>query len=373
MQVFVEKVTNTQRKVLFFDHDLGGGTTKYREEKILSFLQQRYSVLLVISQHRVKPESVSMKFFQYESTKTTIYESEKIAALELFSFFENIDFEYVFVNSLVSFKPATQFVLSLSIFLQQLSNAKVSIAFHDYYAVCPSFNLLNYQWQYCDVPDKQACVHCQKCHPITTLREPNAENWRTIWLIILELADEVLAFSSSSKGIIMKAFPSLNNKVTVIPHSMTYFATNKINIRPHKPYNIGVLGHMALHKGAQEVLALSEYISQTKSSENIVIFGEFEDGKSRKNIEVLGKYDITELPTLIEKNNINTFFFPSICPETFSYVVEELIILGMPIVCFNLGAQADKIASYDKGMVIELNSSMDLIYQSLNANELKNL
>ncbi len=48
--------------------------------------------------------------------------------------------------------------------------------------------------------------------------------------------------------------------------------------------------------------------------------------------------------------------FPSICPETFSYVVHELMDMKLPVASFNFGAPAERLASYSKGLVL---SSMD--------------
>ena len=47
------------------------------------------------------------------------------------------------------------------------------------------------------------------------------------------------------------------------------------------------------------------------------------------------------------QTGINMFFFPSVWPETFSYVVAEMIALGLPIVAFDLGAPAERLRSYE--------------------------
>jgi len=44
---------------------------------------------------------------------------------------------------------------------------------------------------------------------------------------------------------------------------------------------------------------------------------------------------------------------PSIWPETFSYVAEELMQLGVPLAVFNMGAPAERVAQYENGMVID--------------------
>jgi glycosyltransferase involved in cell wall biosynthesis len=40
-------------------------------------------------------------------------------------------------------------------------------------------------------------------------------------------------------------------------------------------------------------------------------------------------------------------------PETFSYVTEEAMDMGLPIACFDLGAPAERVRGYAKGVVIE--------------------
>ena len=60
----------------------------------------------------------------------------------------------------------------------------------------------------------------------------------------------------------------------------------------------------------------------------------------------MGRYKVSELDKIIMEQGISAVLFPSICPETFSYTVSELIHVGIPVACFNLGAQAEKIKGY---------------------------
>ena len=85
----------------------------------------------------------------------------------------------------------------------------------------------------------------------------------------------------------------------------------------------------------------------------LVLFGKIiEDVHNNDPIKIIGTYSHKDLPKLIEKNKVNTFLFPSICPETFSYVVEEIIYMNLRIACFDLGAPADRISKYKKGLIL---------------------
>jgi glycosyltransferase involved in cell wall biosynthesis len=67
-----------------------------------------------------------------------------------------------------------------------------------------------------------------------------------------------------------------------------------------------------------------------------------------------GSYERSELVEKIEGSGANVFLFPSVWPETFSYVTQELMCLDVPIVCFDLGAPAERVRQYAKGWVIPL-------------------
>ena len=57
------------------------------------------------------------------------------------------------------------------------------------------------------------------------------------------------------------------------------------------------------------------------------------------------------MPDIVEREGINVAFFSSLCPETFSFVTQELMMMELPIVCFDLGAPAERLRQYDRGAV----------------------
>ncbi|WP_330582768.1 glycosyltransferase [Suipraeoptans intestinalis] len=52
------------------------------------------------------------------------------------------------------------------------------------------------------------------------------------------------------------------------------------------------------------------------------------------------------------ENDIDIFLIPSIWPETFSYTTEEIMQMGMPVMSFDIGAPAERIKKYEKGLII---------------------
>ena len=58
------------------------------------------------------------------------------------------------------------------------------------------------------------------------------------------------------------------------------------------------------------------------------------------------------LPSLLIEHDIDILFIPSICPETFSYTAEEAMQMNMPVAVFDIGAPAERVRKYPKGLVI---------------------
>ncbi len=81
----------------------------------------------------------------------------------------------------------------------------------------------------------------------------------------------------------------------------------------------------------------------------IVVIGTLDLAVDSPRLHVTGPYQREELVALIETHRINMILFPSICPETFSYVIEEMMLLRLPIVAFDLGAPGERLREYDLG------------------------
>ena len=82
------------------------------------------------------------------------------------------------------------------------------------------------------------------------------------------------------------------------------------------------------------------------------MFGTLEQHDEDDGIEVLGEYAHAELPALMERHGVSLAFLPSICAETFSFVTAEYMGMGVPTAVFPLGAPAERVAGYARGLVI---------------------
>ncbi|MBO6602992.1 MAG: hypothetical protein JJ949_07085 [Roseicyclus sp.] len=60
-------------------------------------------------------------------------------------------------------------------------------------------------------------------------------------------------------------------------------------------------------------------------------------------VPIHGSYAIGEIPDLVARYGVSHWLIPSIWPETFSFVTHEALATGLPVFCFDLGAQAEAV------------------------------
>ena len=183
-------------------------------------------------------------------------------------------------------------------------------------------------------------------------RKITFDQWHDVWNAFFPHVQKINAFSESSKIIFGEYYPDFVSKVCVKPHSLDYIKCGTLSKIPPK-FSVGIFGIIRdADKGCHVVKTFLEY-SKDKDYD-VYINGELnrECCVQAANIHYMGKYDVSRLDKIIEEQGISSVLFPSICPETFSYTVSELIHVGVPVACFNLGAQAEKVSAYKYGNII---------------------
>jgi O-antigen biosynthesis protein len=114
---------------------------------------------------------------------------------------------------------------------------------------------------------------------------------------------------------------------------------------------IGVLGGINLAKGARVLETLAHRLPK---GPRIVVLGEM-DGQfrlPRPNL-VHGRYERAQIGALARAYDIGAWVIPSICPETFSFSTYEALATGLPVFCFDLGAQAEAVRPASNGVVVD--------------------
>jgi glycosyltransferase involved in cell wall biosynthesis len=345
---------------VMIDHDLGGGANHYRVRYIDTIVNAGGSVL-VFTCHMASLTSVLIL-----KSKG----GEKRISLKDLNFFNDViatlPFAEVVYNTAVSL-PDPFGIASLLLEMKRISRARLKILVHDFYLVCPSHFLLNDKNQFCRIPALRECSSCLQANTngfISLFPQRNMQQWRAMWGSVLVAADEIIAFSNNSVQLLHQAYPQISvAAIQVVPHKVDYLPAHIPVIRQKSRLHIGVVGQIGIHKGAHVVAGLAKAIKRHGSNVKITVFGVIEAKCDGDVLSQTGLYRQQNLPSLIEASDANVFLFPSICPETFSYVIQELMLMELPVAAFNFGAPAERLANYPRGMILDSEEPDGLLRQ----------
>jgi|GEM_PF-400659 len=335
------------------DHDLGGGANQYRKGMVQGLIKAGKTVL-ILTQDVAQLRPVLLMQCARLDLRFAIASDDLLLQLTT-----RASISQIIYNTGVSFSQP-EGIPRLLLDLRERSGARIKVLVHDYFAVCPSHFLLNYEGKYCGVPDTAVC---EKCLPVnnqgfaTLFVARDISIWRSAWGALLDVAEEIVAFSQDSRTLLTRAYPQLDpHKFSVAPHALENFPTEPLHLDGRGSLRIGVVGHIGFPKGAAVVSALAQEIGRRKSDEKVVIIGSIEAHCDPAIVRETGPYRRENLPRAIRESGANIMLFPSIVPETFSYVVQELMQMQLPVAVFNLGAPAERVRGYAKGLVL---SSME--------------
>ena len=344
--------------LLLVDHDLGGGANRYREELVRRELAAGAAVLLL---------TYDVRRFEYRLELRSAAKKARACAPSLDSIRDLIagwPLSAIFYNDCVSFREPAGIPVWLA-GLRRRTGAVLRVAIHDFLPVCPSQHLVDAGGKFCGIPELRECRTCLAAHRdgfVSLFASRDIDAWRRDWLELLGGADEILCFSESSRLLLLRAYPGLPcEKMAIVPHQIGAAVNARPVMPAKKPLHIGVVGNITVHKGALVVRDLAREIARRGLATKIAVIGSIDIAALPDCLSETGAYEPQQLPGLIESSGANVFLFPSICPETFSYVTEELIRLAAPLVCFRWGAPAERVGRYDRGRVLDYSGSRKLL------------
>lgn len=211
------------------------------------------------------------------------------------------------------------------------------LTLHDYYPACPAYHLADASGRYCGMaPD------CGKCLDAAPAQWPlSIAQWRARFGTLLSTAARVIAPCNDAAERIRAFFPQ--STPLVWPHPETE------GTPPRAPLRILVPGAISSLKGFDMLQACVEDALRRGLALHFVVLGFL--GKPLAQwpeapLTVTGEYPEGTLPALIANERGDAFFFPSQCPETFSYTLSAALRTGLPIVATDLGAVGERLRGH---------------------------
>ena len=254
---------------------------------------------------------------------------------------------YTYCGAAAMSETELQKIICEIISLSDATGAKLLYPVHDFYAACPGMNFFDREEKFCGSGlDLDRCRRCLEGKRIDIVE------WRKAHAELLKRSAEIRCFSEDSRRRMIAVFGDYGT-YTIVPHlPLCEFRPVKIPDESHTV--IGVVGPMIPHKGLRPVEHLAHYIAEKKLDAEIVVVGDVPETSSLRSLaRITGRYPHDKLPQIIESLGVNAAFFASVWPETFSYVTQELMMMNLPLVCLNLGAQAERVAKYPRGVITE--------------------
>lgn len=350
-QLLTQLLDPSNMPTCLLEHDWGGGAASYCEKRVQQLLDEKKAVIRLrytISAQRFEmtvchgAETLSFELSDINTLSHMRFPRiTKIIVNELAGWYYNGGNPQNMIAKLEATIPTL-------IQVADHHQANLELLFHDFYSLCPTIFLLTPQRRYCGVKTDYGI--CDPC----ALRGQSFSmgRWRQTWEKLVERADELVFFSENTRKLVGKVFLLKDEKIRIRPHGVPKFDTT-LDIPQNGPMRIAVVGNIQVHKGMDIVLDLAHLLEKRMPDATIIVLGTLDAPRVPANVLVLGPYEHEELPALLEKHQATIGLFPSICPETFSFVVRELASLGLPLVSFDLGAQGEFVGTLPNGRLVK--------------------
>lgn len=238
---------------------------------------------------------------------------------------------------------------------------KVLISLHDYYLLCPEYNLI--------LPNLKRCgkskadgndADCQYCLGIKRryhgdgtplLLKDYLEERKQVIKRVFEAADILISPSDYVRERFIQAYGEvINGRIITIPHGIEPLQEIHQPKRD-KSFRIAFLGNASDRKGVFVLLQVAQLLKDMPV--RFEIFGGIPPSltKLATNLGIIqhGFYVRSNLPQLLAKTHL--VMVPAICEETFCFTVSESQMMGIPVLASDCGAISEKIIDGETGFL----------------------
>jgi glycosyltransferase involved in cell wall biosynthesis len=317
--------------ILMLLHQSGGGTEQHAF-RLAATLATRAQVLVL----KVGPNFI-YNLSTLDPENRDEFQLYSYSLAELCKLLKLFSVQHIHVHHTYGFFEQVQS------FLSQMG-LPYDLTIHDYMLLCPrTFMYRDQIKNYCGEPDEFGCTQCLLQNPPAMSLDIVAWRWRGRELI--EGAERVICPTRDCALRILKYASQAN--VIVIPHeNPLLFKNQKIRIASllaGQPMRVAVLGAITTHKG---IHFLSDCILAWKKAGlivNLTLIGKSLLPELTENMQITGPYEQTELPRLIADVDPHLIFYPTRCPETYSYTLSEGFLAGVPLLAPHLGAFRERM------------------------------
>ena len=334
-----------RKKILMVTHRLGGGTEKSVQD-LAQLLETDLDVLIL------RPTGVEGVAIEWART------GEEFSAVlkmpddydDLARFLRQIGVARIHYHHFVELADA---IMALPSDL----GVEYDFTVHEYYVICPLYNLVSAEGKYCGEPEAETCNECLSHHE--ALAGLDIRDWRDRWNDIINGASRVILPSNDAAARLKRYYPEANYVYLPHPEAADAFSA-AAERRTREPVKVLVLGDLSLAKGAYMLEDCAVDARERKLPLSFRLLGWSRLDIRREPdvpLELLGPYDDEQLDRLIELERADIIFFPAQWPETYSYTLSAAIRSGLPIAAPRLGAFTERLADYPDAVLLDWDSA----------------
>jgi glycosyltransferase involved in cell wall biosynthesis len=320
--------------------------------------------------------------------------------------YDNHFLDRLFLNSLEQEKPDLvhfQHLFGLSAHLVRLAKEKgypVAFTLHDFFMLCHRIQLLKRDQRLCQGPIYGLeCASCLQTLPPRDIRTKAflklkdvlpfpVLKWTKRFFIpakyleqkgyeafhryrymyeVFKACDLLLTPSSFVKDFFKRYYPSMASKMRVVPLGIPPFRRQPRPPKTEDRVRFCYTGNILPHKGIH--ILLDAFKNLPKGRAVLTIYGgrtpwnrdyydQLEQAASGFEVCFRGPYQREDLPVAL--NDQDVAVLPAIWPETFSIVIREANLLGLPVIASRIGAIPEAIEEGVNGFLFRPGDSEDL-------------
>ena len=247
---------------------------------------------------------------------------------------------------------------------------KVILSLHDYYLLCPEYNLILPDLRRCGKvvaegrdPECQYCLGTKRKY-IGTGDPPLLQNYlaerKQIIRRVLEAADVLVAPSDFVRDQFIRAYgEAVKHSIITVPHGIEPLPKIK-HVKKGNILRVGFLGNASDRKGIFVLLQAAQFFKEM--SVRFEIFGGIPPALTKLATDLgivqHGYYERKDLPRLLSR--IDLAVIPSVWDETFCLTASESQMMGIPVLASDCGAISERIIDGKTGFLVPPNDAKAL-------------
>lgn len=343
-----QEALGARRTIALITHDRAGGVLKHVTERALSYEASGDCAVILRPGRDQQGKTVClielMTADAYPNLKFLIPDED--SALTDFlkaARLQKVEFHHFIGHDSSIFKWAVSLGIAYEVFI------------HDYSWYCPRVTLTNGANRFCGEPIVDRCITCVADYGSNIDEKISPVELRARSIEFLKGAHRVIA---ASKDVTQRIQRQLGINAVIGSWEREQPLQLRLLDSSHGgKRRVCIVGAIGYEKGYEVILEIGRLISAQKLPLEIIIVGYTCDDQrllETDAVTITGRYDESEVIDLIRAQRADFGFLPALWPETWSYTLSQMWEANLPVIAYDIGAQAERIQSRQGGIVVPL-------------------